>query len=685
MKRMLTYSFKRLHKNKYPEFGRTLLEMLGVLAIISVLTIAGLRYYKYTITQVHANDIMENVYKRTALYKGSAYTAGMYKDQLHTAYYYGIRDPESRCSTVMIRVGQISEDNTAITPDLCKEVVSRVSQEKKLKAVYNDCEKIKPSNIHQLCATAKILDIEIGDSTSHLFYIPSTPDTPPPAPEPEPDTPADCGFTKNEDCDLYHYLNMATGCCEPCPANSHRETLSSLDCKYCLDERSSQCCNPKDGTYSSLKNCEVCVNKTEVKPWNWDSKIKCQTCDPDTGEIKDKTSADLCKVCDPNTGKFVPKTSTNKCETCDPSTGDIVAKTSTNKCEICDPDTGNFVAKTSGNKCETCDPDTGDFVAKTSTNKCKTCNPNTGSFVDIELNKCQACNPNQGIYDTTPSACQTCDPETGAITPEKPKCKICDETSGTWIDDVESEGCTQVCNVKHWRACEDNQILDEETHCCVDCPEGLVRNKGDRDSLNICNCRSNADCQAGEFCCLTVGIDGAACKVNYEDSRCRPNTMVPKSTSSDLILSELLMSHQAAENWCASHGKQLIPLTAFGCYRSNTGCPYTGKGSCDMDSGKRTSDNWSTGGACCSPNQWCPWNVQGGVREAIEEGNTNYSASIRDLYSTFSSLRGFHAWTSTLYDDYRCHYFTIDTLFGDLSHSQGTGNQSSNGSRALCR
>ena len=55
------------HKNKLPESGRTMVEMLGVLAIMGVLSIGGIAGYTIAMNKYRANEILNEAQKRAAL------------------------------------------------------------------------------------------------------------------------------------------------------------------------------------------------------------------------------------------------------------------------------------------------------------------------------------------------------------------------------------------------------------------------------------------------------------------------------------------------------------------------------------------------------------------------------------------------------------------------------------------
>ena len=274
--------------------------------------------------------------------------------------------------------------------------------------------------------------------------------------------------------------------------------------------------------------------------------------------------------------------------------------------------------------------------------------------------------------------------------------QILDEVTHCCVDCPEGQARAQnsntcACSQTKYQ-CADNQIFDEETHCCVDCPEGLVRYHSDgkySDSwdFNVCACRDNGDCLPGEFCNARMRWDdNDVCYVNVVDSKCEPNNdMKPGSSMSGFILSrDFELTHQGAINWCASHNKRLFAVPEFGCYRhrsADSACLYEGYGSCGMDNpnSNNTHDNWDGGigsGCCCSATQSCGC---GNVYNSIQDDPSSYSDVAVQLYNQFGS---FHAWTSTLHDNYRCGYFYFSIGYGsDLGYSTGAGHSHN----ALCQ
>ena len=143
-------------KNKN-ESGRTIVEMIGVVAIIGLLTVGGISWYGSAISKVHLNDLLTEVRKRTIGiasvkidekgHKGVAnrFTEGLFNKQRSgraglnglTAYGYGVGDNNSGVEkktiegypVVVVPVGKINKGK-ALTPGMCESLMGRVVQVK---------------------------------------------------------------------------------------------------------------------------------------------------------------------------------------------------------------------------------------------------------------------------------------------------------------------------------------------------------------------------------------------------------------------------------------------------------------------------------------------------------------------------------------------------------------------------
>ena len=66
--------------NKMLQSGRSMVEMLGVLAIVGVLSLGGIMGYSYGIDKYHANTIINEIMLRTADFAAQKLRGGDIED-----------------------------------------------------------------------------------------------------------------------------------------------------------------------------------------------------------------------------------------------------------------------------------------------------------------------------------------------------------------------------------------------------------------------------------------------------------------------------------------------------------------------------------------------------------------------------------------------------------------------------
>ena len=126
------------------EHGRTMIEMIGVLAIIGLLTLGGLSWYGNAISKMQANDLLTEVRKR-ALGAVSEekpglrnrFTEGMFNKQENghaglkgvSSYGYGVGDNTSGAkklgNVTYVPVGALNHGN-ALTKGVCEALFNAV-------------------------------------------------------------------------------------------------------------------------------------------------------------------------------------------------------------------------------------------------------------------------------------------------------------------------------------------------------------------------------------------------------------------------------------------------------------------------------------------------------------------------------------------------------------------------------
>ena len=126
---------------KKSESGRTMVEIIGVLVMIGILTVSSLSLYGRAIGKLHANDLIDAVRTRTlvAKKKGSLATRGMFdrreKGAVYTtAYGYGLAADRSEIyqntsnGTMEVPVGAI-HGGKGITKAMCRELMNKLKTE----------------------------------------------------------------------------------------------------------------------------------------------------------------------------------------------------------------------------------------------------------------------------------------------------------------------------------------------------------------------------------------------------------------------------------------------------------------------------------------------------------------------------------------------------------------------------
>lgn len=130
------------------ENGRTLLEMIGVITMIGVLTVGGTSLYTKAMAKVRLNNLLEEVRKRALVADkktSSRYTYGMFNAKgggakSVTAYGYGIGDNESGVNrsrtkgTVTVLVGKLEgTGGNPLEPAVCEALLASVVEGDEIK------------------------------------------------------------------------------------------------------------------------------------------------------------------------------------------------------------------------------------------------------------------------------------------------------------------------------------------------------------------------------------------------------------------------------------------------------------------------------------------------------------------------------------------------------------------------
>jgi hypothetical protein len=158
---------------KTNESGRTLIEMMGVLGLMGLLTMGSINMYQNAAAKMRANDLLENVRNRALVSSknSSKMTYGMYDQKSGgalpvTAYGFGVADNKTGVirgtvygySVAKVPVGAINGGH-AVDKGTCQVLLGRV---------YNDDDDSRPAvgsiiEIYEGAACQKVLTSCGGD------------------------------------------------------------------------------------------------------------------------------------------------------------------------------------------------------------------------------------------------------------------------------------------------------------------------------------------------------------------------------------------------------------------------------------------------------------------------------------------------------------------------------------------
>ncbi len=283
------------------EKGRTLLEVLAVIAVIGIISVSGLQLYSKAMVQIRTNDITNEASKLFAArdekrIKHKTFDLGT-KDQDKTPYGYDIVPPKTKCKNkIMVEVGKITDGN-AIDSKVCKNLFKFIKGENSpIKGIYkyNECA---PLNVDACSDSDKIaaLDFEFATEEERKSIPPSPltpPDTPathepptpptPPAPPtpPTPDSPS-CS-TVDENCSecVDGTKRLKSGytapACYKCGEDTSYIEVVKEDGK--TDSCGSFCCNPATEVCTGSGCCQkgrAYAGDTECCPRDLDSEGNC--------------------------------------------------------------------------------------------------------------------------------------------------------------------------------------------------------------------------------------------------------------------------------------------------------------------------------------------------------------------------------------------------------------------------
>ena len=133
-----------MHFQRKIDLGRTMVEMVGVLAVMGVLTVLGLEWYDYAVSKIRANDILDSARKRVVFayeenkskkFEQASLVQDVFTNSENTTSYgYWVDEAnlkgESRQSGATVEVGQKNASiGHAISKTLCHALKAQVVNE----------------------------------------------------------------------------------------------------------------------------------------------------------------------------------------------------------------------------------------------------------------------------------------------------------------------------------------------------------------------------------------------------------------------------------------------------------------------------------------------------------------------------------------------------------------------------
>ncbi|MBE6446375.1 MAG: hypothetical protein E7021_03135 [Alphaproteobacteria bacterium] len=231
-----------MHILKWNQVGRTMLEIISVMAIIGILSVTGIYMYQTAMVSLRANDVIEEGSKKFASRSEKTNRTTVVvtsRAQKRTAYGYGLSDAEvdSSCDNrIMVSVGAVNSGDRSIDTDVCMKLLSSVGENMPIKGIYlkDECTPLKSEFCTQ---SEKISMLRFEFASSSSFSGSSTPD-------------------------VYCQAGTYNPNCQICDEAARKITDKANSC---------QTCDPESGDISN------------------DYNPACQTCDLVTGE---KTNID---------------------------------------------------------------------------------------------------------------------------------------------------------------------------------------------------------------------------------------------------------------------------------------------------------------------------------------------------------------------------------------------------------
>ena len=427
--------------------GRSMLEMLGVLAIVGLLSVGAVVGFRYAMNRHKANETIYDVMLRAT----NVPMAWDNYAELHDFKYLFPELIPNDTNPVGFAVETWAEP-------VASKYAYRVEVADVPSAVCRQIIALNPPDISLYKAGAAIdrtgtnaTQDDCGSDKTNMYFLfeagwfdptPGPDPTPDPGPDPEPEP--ECAT--NNDCAAGQICK--DGICEDC----------TLNCSGACERLNATTCSCE-----SLAGCTPCANAGECPSGEYCNEGECQTCD--------KTCSGACEELDTATCSCVAKSDCTPCS--DSSECGDGQYCNGGKCEGCD--------KTCTGACEELDTATCSCVAKSNCTPCSD-SSECGDGQYCNGGKCDVCDL------TCAGACEELDTATCSCV-AKSDCTPCSDSSecseGQYCNGGKCDGCDLTCA----GACEE---LDTATCSCAtksDCTP----------------CTSDADCESGSYC------DGVVC------------------------------------------------------------------------------------------------------------------------------------------------------------------------------
>ena len=532
---------------KISETGRSMVEMLGVLAIMGVLTVGVMLGYRYAMDRILTNSIITGVRARSVII-GQQRVLGQ---PLNLSEFH----PDTEKDLIYGRFEVKAFNNYMYE-----------NEESQAMEVHNIPRRVC-ENIRMLTFPDETITLVNGSDMGECL----------------PDGPrgADTGLTNAQGFLDGEYHNVVTfifaGLGEACSVNQDcQEGLCCVSleeggrgCSWCEDPTDCDQCQEWNGT--------TCVNKAEGARCLW------------TPARDGCCTAGVCGACP---DKCDGNTCNRLCQTCNSATGECVNHTDGTGCGVCKRcENGACVPDLTLPGCEPkCTTD--DDCDK---ENCETCDTTTGKCIQNEKKTVTDCNGNS----------RTCCPLTdetqcSGYQPSCPNCQLCDSATGKCQAVPDGNMCGDC------KECQNGQCVDAGTTIITKC-DGTTEACCSWNGTHTCEdetgcCFTDDDCQFCEQCtggrcvpnddkgmCPLEGTGGCAM---CQGGKCVPRPTKPRKLCNGKI-----------DDCCLYYDNSCEDET--GCCTTDDDCDKEKCETCDTDTGKCIQNEKQTVTNCDGTTRIC--------------------------------------------------------------------------------